>query len=188
MHDTLDPGMIEATRLTRAGRLIEATALLQRMLHTATAPDAASNAAAETSRVRTEWTTPAISPGFETISGDGSAALPAHRPHSSIGGLGARGRGCATARTCRAEQVARSRQSARLRLGITWLGGTNGNPPAGHRAGWRTVHYGDLQQPRREPCLQALHSEWLSWPGAPPGGHAAWLHPRRRTISPPAPA
>jgi hypothetical protein len=33
MNDRLDPGMREATRLTRAGRLIEATALLQRMPH-----------------------------------------------------------------------------------------------------------------------------------------------------------
>jgi poly(hydroxyalkanoate) depolymerase family esterase len=33
MNDRLDPGMREATRLTGAGRLIEATALLQRMLH-----------------------------------------------------------------------------------------------------------------------------------------------------------
>src|ERR1700730_6429293 len=33
MNDRLDPGMRETTRLTRAGRLIEATALLQRMLH-----------------------------------------------------------------------------------------------------------------------------------------------------------
>jgi poly(hydroxyalkanoate) depolymerase family esterase len=32
MNDTLDPGMREASRLTRAGRLIEATVLLQRML------------------------------------------------------------------------------------------------------------------------------------------------------------
>src|ERR1700738_5032015 len=33
MNDRLDPGMREATRLTGAGRLLEATALLQRMLH-----------------------------------------------------------------------------------------------------------------------------------------------------------
>ena len=32
MNDRLDPGMREASRLTRAGRLTEATALLQRML------------------------------------------------------------------------------------------------------------------------------------------------------------
>ena len=33
MNGTLDPGMREATRLTRAGRLIEAIAMLQRMVH-----------------------------------------------------------------------------------------------------------------------------------------------------------
>ena len=33
MNDALNPGIWEATRLTRAGRLTEATALLQRILH-----------------------------------------------------------------------------------------------------------------------------------------------------------
>lgn len=33
MNDTLRPDMLEATRLTRAGRLVEATELLQRLLH-----------------------------------------------------------------------------------------------------------------------------------------------------------
>jgi hypothetical protein len=33
MNDTLDPGMREASRLTRAGRLIETTELPQPMLH-----------------------------------------------------------------------------------------------------------------------------------------------------------
>lgn len=40
MKMTMHPDMIEATRLTRAGRLIEATALLQRMLRSAIEPDA----------------------------------------------------------------------------------------------------------------------------------------------------
>lgn len=40
MNDMLDPNkMVEATRLTRAGRLAEATALLQRMLRGETLPD-----------------------------------------------------------------------------------------------------------------------------------------------------
>jgi hypothetical protein len=40
INDMLNPNtMLEATRLTRAGRLIEATALLQRMLRGETAPD-----------------------------------------------------------------------------------------------------------------------------------------------------
>ncbi|MDU6242773.1 MAG: esterase, partial [Bradyrhizobium sp.] len=43
----LDQGIMrEATRLTRAGQLIEATALLQRMLRGAGTPAAASSAAA----------------------------------------------------------------------------------------------------------------------------------------------
>jgi poly(hydroxyalkanoate) depolymerase family esterase len=39
MNDKLNPGMLEATRLTRAGRLTEATALIQRMLRGETAAD-----------------------------------------------------------------------------------------------------------------------------------------------------
>jgi len=40
MNDTIDPNkMAEATRLTRAGRLAEATALLQRMLRGEPPPD-----------------------------------------------------------------------------------------------------------------------------------------------------
>jgi poly(hydroxyalkanoate) depolymerase family esterase len=39
MNDGLHPDMLEATRLTRAGRLTEATALLQRVLGSGTVPD-----------------------------------------------------------------------------------------------------------------------------------------------------
>ena len=46
MNDMLDPNtMAEATRLTRAGRLTEATALLQRMLRGEPAPNTASGTA-----------------------------------------------------------------------------------------------------------------------------------------------
>ena len=39
MKMTMHPDMIEATRLTREGRLIEATAVLQRMLQSGIEPD-----------------------------------------------------------------------------------------------------------------------------------------------------
>jgi poly(hydroxyalkanoate) depolymerase family esterase len=42
MNDMPHSAMLEATRLTRAGRLTEATALLQRLLRSGTAPDTAS--------------------------------------------------------------------------------------------------------------------------------------------------
>ena len=46
MNDRPHAGMREASRLTRAGRLIDATALLQRMLQSGRGPDPdASNAA-----------------------------------------------------------------------------------------------------------------------------------------------
>ena len=48
MNDRLNPNMmLEATRLTRAGRLAEATALLQRMLRGETVPDKSSGSAGE---------------------------------------------------------------------------------------------------------------------------------------------
>lgn len=47
MFDKLPPEMVEATRLTRAGRLAEATALIQRLLH-GEKPDAADAGAAHT--------------------------------------------------------------------------------------------------------------------------------------------
>jgi hypothetical protein len=48
MNDGLHPDMIEATRLTRAGRLTEATALLQRVFGSGTVPDPASGPTGET--------------------------------------------------------------------------------------------------------------------------------------------
>jgi hypothetical protein len=47
MNDTMRTGMADATRLMRAGQLIEATALIQRMLRDMRAPDASSHTADE---------------------------------------------------------------------------------------------------------------------------------------------
>jgi poly(hydroxyalkanoate) depolymerase family esterase len=47
MHDGLRADMVEATRLTRAGRLTEATALLQRALGSGAAPDTAPSPTSE---------------------------------------------------------------------------------------------------------------------------------------------
>jgi poly(hydroxyalkanoate) depolymerase family esterase len=48
MNNPLHADMLEATRLTHAGRLAEATALLQRLLGSATAPDSASGTTGQT--------------------------------------------------------------------------------------------------------------------------------------------
>ena len=47
---------------------------------------------------------------------------------------------------------------------------------ARRRAGRRTVSGSFLWQPGRQPRLQALRPERLSWAGGPPGRHAARLH------------
>ena len=48
MNDALHPDMLEATRLTRAGRLTEATALLHRVLRSGTVPDTPSGPTGDT--------------------------------------------------------------------------------------------------------------------------------------------
>ena len=48
MNHGLQSEMLEATRLTRAGRLTEATALLQRVLRGDTVPDTASGPTGDT--------------------------------------------------------------------------------------------------------------------------------------------
>ena len=47
MNDALHSDMLEATRLTRAGRLADATALLQRVLRSGAVPDTASGPTGE---------------------------------------------------------------------------------------------------------------------------------------------
>src|SRR6266849_6504206 len=65
MSDRMHPDMLEATRLTRAGRLTDATALLQRLLRGATAPDAGSGIFEDTADA------PAgrVSPGIDLVPG-----------------------------------------------------------------------------------------------------------------------
>jgi len=79
INDMLNPNvMFEATRLTRAGRLTEATALLQRMLRGETTPDMSFGSAGDV--VLTARTPPIIDAKAETI--DGTSARP-----NSLGAL-----------------------------------------------------------------------------------------------------
>ena len=68
MNDMLNLSkMVEATRLTRAGRLTEVTALLQRMLRGETAPDKTSGSAGETAHVPAARDSPIIHANAATI-------------------------------------------------------------------------------------------------------------------------
>jgi poly(hydroxyalkanoate) depolymerase family esterase len=91
MNDALHADMLEATRLTRAGRLTEATALLQRALRSKPVPDTASGPTREGARLPTgrdsriidlipetiELTTPQPSPRTGHASGTGASSRPA---------------------------------------------------------------------------------------------------------------
>jgi poly(hydroxyalkanoate) depolymerase family esterase len=67
MNDGLHPDMIEATRLTRAGRLAEATALLHRVLGSERAPGAGPRATDETAHPRAGRGAPVIELTPDTI-------------------------------------------------------------------------------------------------------------------------
>jgi poly(hydroxyalkanoate) depolymerase family esterase len=82
MNDKLNPGMLEATRLTRAGRLAEATALIQRMLRGETAADMPFGTPGNAIPVR--HASPIIDGKAETIDetdGPLRAAAASARPH-----------------------------------------------------------------------------------------------------------
>jgi hypothetical protein len=91
MNDALHVDMLEATRLTRAGRLTEATVLLQRALRIGRVPDAASDPAGEAARAPAgrgariinltpdtiELTAPQASPPAGQSSSTGASSRPA---------------------------------------------------------------------------------------------------------------
>ena len=91
MNDALHADMLEATRLTRAGRLTEATALLQRALRGGTVPDTASGPTGEAAHAPAgrgsriidltpdtiELTDPQPSPPAGQASGTGASSRPA---------------------------------------------------------------------------------------------------------------
>ena len=91
MNDALHSDMLEATRLTRAGRLTEATALLQRALRGGTVPDTASGPTGEAAHAPAgrgsriidltpetiELTDPQPSPPAGQASGTGASSRPA---------------------------------------------------------------------------------------------------------------
>jgi poly(hydroxyalkanoate) depolymerase family esterase len=93
MNDVLHSDMLEATRLTRAGRLTEATALLQRVLRSGTAPDPAPGPTGEAADAPAgrvshiidleaetiEVTDPKPSSRSERASGTGASSRPAGR-------------------------------------------------------------------------------------------------------------
>src|SRR5918996_250132 len=88
MNDGLHSDMLEATRLTRAGRLTEATALLQRVLRSGTVPDTASGTIGDTADAPAGRVSPTIQLTPETI--EVTDPQPSSRSEQAFGSGGSR--------------------------------------------------------------------------------------------------
>ena len=148
----------EATRLTRAGQLVEATALLQRMLQGGSAPRPTSRSAA---RLRSRGSSRRPSTPRPTSSRRGKS-----RP-TCAGPLRSGTQTPLTARRHEGVLRARPARSDRARSAVH----------IGYRARGHKVHRRHLQQRGGKPDLQAVHPKPLSGTTASPGRHASRLHP-----------
>ena len=160
MTDTPQAGMTEATRLTRAGRLSEATALMQRLLQRdrPAAPSAASRRGAPPHAGRHRR--PRI------IDATRAAATPLRR--------------------CR--QAGPAAASHRLLDGLRGLSARPGPGCSPHRPSPRPLPEGraspraTFSQRRRHPRLQALRPDAGRRPAVAAGRHAPRLHPVARRL------
>ena len=145
VNDMLNPNMmLEATSLTRAGRLAEATTLLQRMLRGETAPDMSFSTFGEITPAGRP--PPIIDAKTETI---GETDRPLFRAATTAKSSRLR---------CPARFVGPRQSSLRARIPGSEAAS---HLDAGHCAGRRKVHRSDFQQLRRDPRLQALHPQSL---------------------------
>jgi hypothetical protein len=180
MNDGLQSEMLEVTRLTRAGRLTEATALLQRALRVGTVPGTVSGRTGEAARApagggariidRTPDTIELTAPQASPPAGQSPVPAPAAGRQA--------GRRERPRRTCPRRCAACSPGSTRSTPSREWAGWRS--PFQRPRpTSCRTAHSSlrRLQQSSRQPRLQALRPQGLSWAAGPLGGHAARLHP-----------
>ena len=144
----------EATRLTQAGQLTEATSLLQRMLRGERAPAAASPAPGHI-----------CLPGLTPLTID-LRSQRRRRPRRSCGRAD---------RPTAAPAVVRPRQGRHLAR----LAGCQARACFNdrHRAGGSGVHRRHLQQPGGKPNVQALRPHRLSWAAASADRYASRMHP-----------
>ena len=153
----LNPNMmLEATRLTRAGRLTEATALLQRMLRGETAPDMSFGNAGDVALAGRA--PPIIDAKAETIDETDRPLL-----------------GAATSARPNRFGVLRALFDRSALGPDSWQPAPVSTPdivPAGGKFIEATY-----SNPAGTRAVQALHPQPLSGAGAPLGRHAARLHP-----------
>ena len=175
MNHGLHPDMIEATRLTRAGRLSEATALLQRVLGSGTAPDPASGPTGDTAHAPAGRGSPIIDLTPDTIElTDPQAPLPARQAAGTAAEPG-RPAGAGKARSHLPEALRSFLDRVKAPLS-TGAARTLSAARTRRRAARRPVSGSLLWQPGGKARLQALRPERLPWAGSPPGRHAARLH------------
>ncbi len=147
----------EATRLTRGGRLVEATALLQRMLRNEREPGPTSRSAAQASVPRLE--PPIIDAKADIVEKrESQQTSQAHTVWERKRTAAARGH--ATVFRARPARADHARSTVQVR----------------YYAGGHAVHREQLQQRRRKPDLQTVHPKPLSGTAAPAARHASRLY------------
>ena len=155
------PDMLEATRLARAGRLTEATALLQRLFR----GEAAEQPAAGPSRDNAGAPAGRRPPRIFDVAPETGEATPSLAGTAGVGTWPAGGMG-GTAPPQMPEMpealrgfLERFNQGGLEHSGIGGLPGLSPAPMPDPPAGWRAVPHRLLQQPGRQPRLQALRPE-----------------------------
>ena len=166
--------MIEATRLTREGRLAEAMAILQEGFRR---PSVRTRRAGEDADQRPAGPASRIIDMMPPAFGGGagprrsSTSRPSIRTPLMAPGLGQ-------------PQLPEALRGFLDRLGqpgampgLDGLVGPGSNPCANPAAGWGAVRGSDLRQRGRKPSLQAVHPERIHGSAGSAGGDAARLHP-----------
>ena len=177
--------LLAATRFVQAGRLSEATALLQRLLRgepgqvageTAAAPSSTKAGVLDLTPETLEVTAPRRDAPTRKAVATGMGHWPRRRDGAAGPGDHARG----------AARLPRALPGQRPRGRAGWADRAGDADTTRHPAGRRQVPRRILRQPGRQPCLQALRAQQLSRPDRCRWWSCCTAAPSRPTTSPPA--
>ena len=173
MNNPLARDMIEATRLTQAGRLNEATALLQKLLRGDRFPSTESQGR-DTARAAFELPAPTIDVVAEIKDIADVEAFSVKEPPSGTDGI-QKHAGLHLAGPLR--DVFDRFNLRGVRASITRIAQALAAAPVRYRTDWRNVRGKIVLRRSGKPRLQALHNQPLLWWAATPDRHAARVHP-----------